>query len=133
MGQVIMGLDPHKRSATIEVIDGRERVLGKGRFGTDRDGYQVMLAAGGKHTDRIWAVEGCNGIGRHVAMTLVHPTRGHAEQVADAMIDVRAATARLPRSRSQPGKYERCRSLGMATLRVPARGRSRGVGSRCGY
>ncbi|WP_433788773.1 IS110 family transposase [Actinoplanes sp. CA-252034] len=71
MGQVVIGVDPHKRSATIEVIDQRERVLGKGRFGTDTDGYQAMLAAGRKHTDRVWAVEGCNGIGRHVAQRLV--------------------------------------------------------------
>lgn len=71
MGQVIIGVDPHKRSATIEVIDQRERVLGKGRFGTDRDGYQSMLSAGREHTDRVWAVEGCNGIGRHVAQRLV--------------------------------------------------------------
>ncbi|GIE89721.1 mannan endo-1,4-beta-mannosidase [Actinoplanes regularis] len=41
------------------------------RFGTDRDGYQAILAAGRKHTDRIWAVEGCSGIGRHVAQRLV--------------------------------------------------------------
>jgi transposase len=71
MGQVIIGVDPHKRSATIEVINQRERVLSKGRFGTDSDGYQAMLAAGREHTDRIWAVEGCNGIGRHVAQRLV--------------------------------------------------------------
>ena len=71
MGQVIIGVDPHKRSATIEAIDQRERVLNKGRFGTDSDGYQAMLAAGRKHTDRIWAVEGCSGIGRHVAQRLV--------------------------------------------------------------
>jgi transposase len=71
MAQVIIGIDPHKRSATIEVIDQRERVLGKDRFGTDSDGYQAMLAAGRKPTDRTWAVEGCNGIGRHVAQRLV--------------------------------------------------------------
>ena len=46
MGHVIIGMDPHKRSATIEVIDERERVLGTGRFGTDRDGYQQMLVSG---------------------------------------------------------------------------------------
>ena len=52
---------PHRRAATIEVIDQRERVLSKGRFGTDHDGYQTMLTAGRKHGDRVWAVEGCNG------------------------------------------------------------------------
>ena len=64
-------MDPHKRSATIEVIDEREQVLAAGRFGTDRDGYQAMLAAGRVFPDRVWAVEGCNGIGRHIAQRLV--------------------------------------------------------------
>jgi transposase len=71
VGHVIIGMDPHKRSATIEVIDGREKVLAVGRFGTDRDGYQAMLATGRRYRDRVWAVEGCNGIGRHVAQRLV--------------------------------------------------------------
>ncbi len=71
MAQVIVGVDPHKRSATIEIINDREQAVGQGRFGTDRDGYQAMLAAGRKHKDRVWAVEGCSGIGRHVAQRLV--------------------------------------------------------------
>jgi transposase len=64
-------MDPHKRSATIEVLDDRERVLDQGRFSTDRDGYRQMLAAGRRHPDRLWAIEGCNGIGRHIAQRLV--------------------------------------------------------------
>jgi transposase len=71
MGHVVIGMDPHKRSATIEIIDDRQKVLFGGRFGTDRDGYRAMLAAGRKFKDRIWAVEGCNGIGRHIAQRLV--------------------------------------------------------------
>ena len=71
MAAVIIGMDPHKRSATIEVINDSEQVLDKGRFGTDRDGYLAMLKAGRRHKDRIWAVEGCNGIGRHIAQRLV--------------------------------------------------------------
>jgi transposase len=64
-------MDPHKRSATIEVLDERERVLDQGRFTTDRDGYRDMLAIGRRHPDRLWAIEGCNGIGRHIAQRLV--------------------------------------------------------------
>src|SRR5215207_3132959 len=64
-------MDPHKRSATIEAINDREQVLAQGRFGTDRDGYQTMLQLGRQYKDRIWAVEGCNGIGRHIAQRLV--------------------------------------------------------------
>ena len=46
---VIIGMDPHKRSATIEVVDERGRVLAAGRFGTDKAGYAEMLAAGREH------------------------------------------------------------------------------------
>ena len=41
---VIIGMDPHKSSATIEVVDGGGRALGKGRYGTDKVGYGQMLA-----------------------------------------------------------------------------------------
>jgi transposase len=37
------GLDPHKRSATIEMASD-ETVLGGGRFGTNAAGYRAMLA-----------------------------------------------------------------------------------------
>ena len=72
MGRVVIGMDPHKRSATIEIIDDQETALGGGRFGTDRDGYRAMLCLGRSHPERVWAVEGCNGIGRHIAHRLVH-------------------------------------------------------------
>jgi len=32
---VVIGMDPHKRSVTIEVMSGDESVVGTGRFGTD--------------------------------------------------------------------------------------------------
>jgi transposase len=76
---VVIGVDPHKLSATIEVVDEREKVLGGGRFGTDRVGYRQMLASARRWPDRLWAVEGCNGIGRHVAQRLV----ADGEQVVD--------------------------------------------------
>jgi transposase len=71
MSRVVIGMDPHKRSATIEAVDERETVLARGRFGTDTEGYQQMLAAGRAFTDRVWAVEGSYGIGRHIAQRLV--------------------------------------------------------------
>jgi transposase len=67
---VIIGMDPHKSSATIEVIDERGTVLAKACFATDTAGYKAMLAEGRRFTDRVWAVEGCNGIGKHLAHRL---------------------------------------------------------------
>ena len=77
MGRVVIGMDPHKRSATVEIIDDRETVLAGGRFGTDRDGYRAMLCLGRSHPERVWAVEGCNGIGRHIAQRLVAEVHSH--------------------------------------------------------
>ncbi|WP_220090964.1 IS110 family transposase [Micromonospora noduli] len=42
-----------------------------GPFSAPEDGYRTMLQLGRQHTDRVWAVEGCNGIGRHIAQRLV--------------------------------------------------------------
>ncbi len=43
MERVVIGVDPHKLSATIEVVDDQERLLGTGRFTTDKAGYAAML------------------------------------------------------------------------------------------
>src|SRR4051794_39659258 len=57
---VIIGMDPHKRSATIEVVDERGKTLAVGRYGTDKSGYGQMLKSCRGYAERIWAVEGCN-------------------------------------------------------------------------
>jgi transposase len=72
-------MDPHKRSATIEVMTREEAIVGGGRFGTDGDGYAAMLQYSKRWPRRVWAIEGCQGIGRHIAMRLL----GDGEQVVD--------------------------------------------------
>ncbi len=69
--RVVIGMDPHKRSVTIEVMTADEGVLGGGRFGTDVGGFKAMAEYVKRWPDRVWAIEGCNGIGRHVAMRLI--------------------------------------------------------------
>ncbi|WP_203217909.1 IS110 family transposase [Nocardia terpenica] len=69
---VIIGMDPHKRSATIEIINHTGKVLSKGQYGTDNAGYTAMMATATQFRDRVWAIEGCNGVGRHLAHRLVH-------------------------------------------------------------
>ena len=71
MGAVVIGMDPHKRSATIEVMGGDEVVLGGGRYGTDVAGYREMVKYAKQFDERTWAIEGCNGIGRHLATRLL--------------------------------------------------------------
>ena len=79
MGAVVIGMDPHKRSATIEVMAGDETILGGGRYSTDAPGYRAMLAYGRRFPQRTWAIEGCQGIGRHIANRLL----ADGEQVVD--------------------------------------------------
>jgi hypothetical protein len=88
MSQVIIGMDPHKRPATIEVMAAGEVVLGGGRYGTDAAGYAAMLAGVRRWPDRIWAVEGSRGIGRHLASRLV----ADGEQVVDVPPELSART-----------------------------------------
>lgn len=71
MEHVVIGVDPHKLSATIEVVDEREHLLGSGRFSTDRTGFTAMRAYAKAWPDRTWAVEGANGVGRPLAQRLL--------------------------------------------------------------
>src|SRR3954454_17692618 len=90
MERVIIGVDPHKLSATIEVVDHEESVLGSGRFSTDRAGYAAMRKYAKAWPDRLWAVEGANGTGRPLAQRLLEA----GEEVVDVPAKL-AARVRL--------------------------------------
>ena len=88
MSLVIIGMDPHKRSAAIEVMARDGTVLGGGRYGTDAAGYRAMLAGVKCWPERMWAIGGCQGIGRHIANRLV----ADGEQVVDVPAKLSART-----------------------------------------
>jgi hypothetical protein len=115
LGRVIIGMDPHKRSATVEIVNDREKVLARGRFGSDRDGYQAMLKLGREHKDRIWAVEGCNGIGRHVAQRLV--AEGQTVLDVPAKLSARARLFDTAQARKTDPVDAHC--VAVAALRPP--------------
>jgi transposase len=69
--RVVVGMDPHKRSVTIEVMTADESVVGGGRFDTTVEGYAAMLEYLASWPGRVWAIEGCEGIGRHIAHRLL--------------------------------------------------------------
>ena len=41
--QVVIGMDPHKRSVTVEVMEADETIVGHGRFGTDVAGFAQLV------------------------------------------------------------------------------------------
>ena len=108
MAKVFIGVDPHRLSATIEVVDHRETVLATGRFATDKAGYAAMRKQVADWPDRTWAVEGCNGTGRPLAQRLLATSakaplrggrKGQGLRSADVALTERAAAARPPDAR----------------------------------
>jgi transposase len=69
--EVVIGLDPHKASNTIAVLDRAEKLLARRRFVHSDDGLVAMFEAVTVYPKRVWAVEGANGIGRSIAQRLV--------------------------------------------------------------
>jgi transposase len=90
MASVVIGVDPHKLSATIGVVDEKEAVLVKGRFDTDKAGYAAMRRRVAAWPERTWAVEGSNGAGRPLAQRLL----ADGERVVDVPAKL-AARARV--------------------------------------
>jgi transposase len=88
--RVIIGVDPHKLSVTFEARDSREILRATGRFGTDARGYRLLVTYAQQWPERVWAVEGANGIGRPLAQRLL----AHGERVLDVPAKL-AARARV--------------------------------------
>ena len=64
MARVFSGVDPHKLSATIEVVDEKETILATGRFPTDKTRYVPMREHVASYPQRVRTVEGSNSAGR---------------------------------------------------------------------
>lgn len=71
-----VGIDPHKRTLTASVVDGRGGEIGTRSFKVSGVGHREMEAWATSFgpVDR-WGVEGAAGLGRHTAMYLIG--RGH--------------------------------------------------------
>jgi hypothetical protein len=41
--RVVIGMDPHKRTVTVEVMTGEEIIVGAGRYATDPRGYADLV------------------------------------------------------------------------------------------
>ena len=90
MDRVVIGVDPHKLSVTIEARDNREILRAVGQFATDGRSYRQLLEVARQWPERIWAVEGANGIGRPLTQRLL----ASGERVLDVPAKL-AARARV--------------------------------------
>ena len=119
MTGVIIGVDPHKLSATIEVVDHHGHLLGSGRFTTDRAGYTAMRGYVKAWPQRIWAVEGANGAGRPLAQRLV----ATGERVVDVPAKLAARVRLFDTGHNRKTDALDAHSIAMVALRTagPAR------------
>jgi len=114
MSQVVIGMDPHKRTATIEVMAGDEAVAGQGRYATDAAGYAAMLAEARHWPQRMWAIEGCQGIGRHIANRLL----ADGEHVVDVPPKLSARTRLFATGQGRKTDATDAHSVALAATRM---------------
>src|SRR5262245_28699502 len=115
MGRVIIGVDPHKLSATLEVVDGDGVRLGSGRFGTDKAGYAAMRRYVKTWPGRVWAVEGSNGAGRPLAQRLVEA----GEDVVDVPAKLAARVRVFDTGHARKTDALDAHSIAMVAVRTP--------------
>jgi transposase len=115
MEQVIIGVDPHKLSATIEVVDHLEQMLGSGRFTTDRAGYSAMRNYVKSWSERVWAVEGANGVGRPLAQRLLES----GEQVIDVPAKLAARVRLFDTGHNRKTDARDAHSVAVVAVRTP--------------
>src|ERR671910_3601777 len=114
MTNVFIGVDPHKLSATIEVIDDHESVLATGRFSTDKAGYAAMRKHVASWPERVWAVEGSNGAGRPLAQRLL----ANGEHVVDVPAKLAARARMLDTGHGRKTDAHDAHSVAVAAVRA---------------
>ena len=115
MDEVIIGVDPHKLSATIEVVNRHEQLLGSGRFTTDKAGYTALRAYAKTWPHRVWAVEGANGAGRPLAQRLVEA----GEQVLDVPAKLAARVRLFDTGHNRKTDALDAHSIAIVAVRTP--------------
>ncbi len=112
---VIIGVDPHKMSATIEVVDTNEQLLGTGRFPSDKAGYAAMQRYVRQWQRRTWAVEGANGAGRPLAQRLVE----NGELVVDVPAKLAARVRLFDTGHNRKTDALDAHSIAVVAVRTP--------------
>ena len=71
MAKVVIGVDPHKRINAVVVLRLARQGSWSGSVRERRAGFRELRAFSRQWRPRTWAIEGCNGVGEHVAQRLV--------------------------------------------------------------
>jgi transposase len=90
VAKVVIGVDPHKRLNAVCVVKAKGQVLARQQFANTAGGFRELKAFWRQWRPRTWAIEGCNGVGKHIAQRLV----AEGERVLDVSTR-RAALVRV--------------------------------------
>jgi len=116
MDRMIVGVDPHKRSVTIEVIDDQGKVWATGRFGTQNRDYHTMLRYVRRQwPHHRWAVEGAQGVGRPLAQRLL----ADGETVLDVPAKLAARVRVFDTGNARKTDATDAHAVAAAALRAP--------------
>jgi transposase len=112
---VVIGVDPHKASVTIEVRDEREILLATGRFAMTSAGYRQLRGYVKQWPGRTWAVEGANGTGRPLAARLL----ADGESVLDVPAKLAARVRVFDTGQGRKTDATDAHAVVMVALRTP--------------
>lgn len=71
MSAVIIGIDPHKHLNAVVAVSAKGNVLARRTFDNTAEGFKELRALGRQWRERTWAIEGCNGVGKHLSQRLL--------------------------------------------------------------
>jgi transposase len=77
--RVVIGVDPHRRIDAVVVLDELGSVLAREIVPHTSAGFRTLMAQARQFPNRVWAIEGCNGVGT----TLAHRLVADGERVLD--------------------------------------------------
>jgi transposase len=70
MMKVLIGVDPHKASIALAVVDEVGELIECASFSHNRAGLRALERWAKRFPERRWAVENAGGLGRHLAQRL---------------------------------------------------------------
>jgi transposase len=90
VSRVVIGVDPHKRIDAVVVLDETAAVLAREVVPHTSAGFRALMVLARRFPQRVWAVEGCNGVGKNLAHRLV--------AVGETVLDVSTRKSSLVRA-----------------------------------
>jgi transposase len=116
MSDVIVGVDPHKKSVTIEAIDEQGQKVATGRFSSQTRDDKAMLNYVRRHwPHHRWAIEGAHGVGRPLAQRLL----ADGEIVVDVPAKLAARVRVFDTGNARKTDATDAHAIAAAALRTP--------------